>query len=410
LGSRSIFRITLRAVILCLVPAFVASAATPAAADAGACGYLLRSMAAQPAGAVLLASYPSEHRGVLSKAAYTYDNAVTAIALVGCGQVAQAQRIGDALLLAQDHDRYWHDGRLRNGYAAGAVGTGPIRLPGWWDPKAKRWMEDAYQAGSDSGNMAWAMLALLALHAASGEPRYRDGALRLARWVDGMLDARGAGGFVGGYLGNEPAPQRLQWKSTEHNTDLAAAFGLLARVSGDAHWLQRAALASGFVDAMWLPACGCFAVGSGEDGVSINPLLALDAQAWPLLALPGMAERQAAVLATIDARLRFGDGYTYSQAGGGLWTEGSAQVLLLRRLVHPQAPTQALRAAIDTERTPNGGYFASGAPATPTGFMLATDPSQPRVYFHLEHLGAAAWVALAQQDYDPFTGGRSLPR
>jgi hypothetical protein len=39
-----------------------------------------------PAGAVLLASYPSEHSGVLSKVAFTYDNAVAAIALVGCGQ------------------------------------------------------------------------------------------------------------------------------------------------------------------------------------------------------------------------------------------------------------------------------------------------------------------------------------
>ena len=77
-------------------------------------------MAAQPAGAVLLASYPSERSGALSQAAFTYDNAVAAIALVACGQIDQARRIGDALLLALDHDRYWHDGRLRNGYAAGA--------------------------------------------------------------------------------------------------------------------------------------------------------------------------------------------------------------------------------------------------------------------------------------------------
>jgi hypothetical protein len=41
--------------------------------------------------------------------------------------------------------------------------------------------------------------------------------------------------------------------------------------------------------------------------------------------------------------------------------------------------------------------------------MLATDPTKPRVYFHLEHLGASAWAALADQGYNPFTGGRSLP-
>jgi hypothetical protein len=398
--------------LCCAAPLAAAQVEAQAQAQtnpAAACGYLARSMAMLPPGAVLLASYPSEHSGVLSNVAFTYDNAVAAIALMGCGQPAQAARIGDALLLALDHDRYWHDGRLRNGYAAGAIGAGVLRLAGWWDPKAQRWLEDGYQAGSDSGNIAWAMLALLRLHAASGEQRYLDGALRLARWVEGTLDTRGAGGFIGGYFGNEPAPQRLRWKSTEHNTDLAAAFGLLGRASGDAHWLQRAALASAFVDAMWNSDCGCFAVGTGEDGESVNPLLALDAQAWPLLALPGMLALHAAALHTIDARLRFESGYTYSQAGGGLWIEGTAQMALLLRLLHQESRARTLRATIDAQRTTDGGYYASGAAATPTGFMLATDPSVQRVYFHLEHLGAAAWVALAQQGVNPFTGGRSLP-
>ena len=388
--------------------AAAAGPATPAAASA--CGYLAQSMAAQPAGAVLLPSYPSEHSGALSAAAFTYDNAVAAIALVGCGQVEAARRIGDALLLALDHDRYWHDGRLRNGYAAGAIRAGPLKLAGWWDRKTQRWLEDAYQAGSDTGNMAWAMLALLTLQAASGDARYRDGALRVARWVEGTLDARGVGGFVGGYFGNEPAPQRLGWKSTEHNTDLAAAFGRLARVSDDEHWQQRAAAAAGFVAAMWHADCGCFAVGTAEDGVTVNPLLALDAQIWPLLGLPGaVAARHSLVLQTIDRRLRFESGYTYSEAGGGLWVEGTAQVAVLLELLHREPRVRALRAAIDRERTANGGYYASGTAALPTGFMLATDPDKPRVYFHLEHLGAAAWAALAQQGYDPFTGGRSLP-
>ena len=391
-----------------LVLAALPGAAQAASATVPACGYLAQSMAAQAAGAVLLASYPSERSGVLSKAAFTYDNAVAAIALVGCGQIALARHIGDALLLALDHDRYWHDGRLRNGYAAGTIRAEPLKLAGWWDLEAQRWLEDSYQAGSDSGNMAWAMLALLTLHAASGDSRYRDGALRLARWVEGTLDTRGAGGFVGGYFGNEPAPQRLRWKSTEHNTDLAAAFGLLARVTGDAHWRQRASVAANFVAAMWNPGCGCFAVGTAEDGVTVNPMLALDAQVWPLMALPGAMTQYAPTLETIDRSLRFEAGYTYSEAGGGLWIEGTAQVAVLLELLHRDERARALRAAINGQRTADGGYYASGAPATPTGFMLATDPTRPRVYLHLEHLGAAAWAALADQGYNPFTGGRSL--
>jgi hypothetical protein len=42
--------------------------------------------------------------------------------------------------------------------------------------------------------------------------------------------------------------------------------------------------------------------------------------------------------------------------------------------------------------------------------MLATDPGTPRVYFHLEHLGAAAWAALADRGYNPFNGGRRPAR
>lgn len=110
----------------------LSTGAQAAPAPPSACAYLTQSMATQPPGAVLLPSYPSEHSGALSAAAFTYDNAVAAIALVACGQVALGRRIGDALLLALDHDRYWHDGRLRNGYAAGAIRAEPLRLAGWW--------------------------------------------------------------------------------------------------------------------------------------------------------------------------------------------------------------------------------------------------------------------------------------
>jgi hypothetical protein len=375
-----------------------------------ACGYLARTMRMQPPGAVLLASYPGERSGPLSDAAFVYDNSIAAIALVACGQLTQARRIGDALLLALDHDRYWHDGRLRNAYRAGTVSTDALKLAGWWDSKARRWLEDRYQAGSDSGNIAWAMLALLTLQANTGDERYRDGALRLARWVESRADTRGAGGFTGGDFGHEPTPQHLAWKSTEHNTDLAAAFSWLGRATADAHWQDRAGAAQRFVASMWRSDGAYFAVGVAEDGVKVNPLLALDAQIWPLMALPGAGSQYASALATSDRRLRFDTGYTYSEAGGGLWSEGTAQVAVLLELLHREGDARAVRASLQTQRAEDGGYFASNVAATPTGFMLATDPTQPRVYFHLEHLGAAAWAALSEQRYNPFVGRSDLPR
>jgi hypothetical protein len=336
---------------------------------------------------------------------------VDAIALVACGQLSLARRIGDALLLAMDHDRFWHDGRLRNAYAAGALSaSSPVKLAGWWDPKAGKWLEDRYQVGSDTGNTAWAMLALLTLEAGTGDPRYRDGARRLARWVEGQADTRGPGGFTGGEFGHEPTPQHQTWKSSEHNTDLVAAFRWLARTTGDAHWQTRAREAQEFVSAMWRADSGYFAVGTGEDGVSINPLLALDAQIWPLMAIPGAATGYDAALATSERRLRFENGYTYSEAGGGMWSEGTAQVVALLELLHRDSAARTVQVSLQTQRAQDGGYYASNVPATPTGFMLATDPTKPRVYFHLEHLGAAAWAALAEQRFNPFTGRSELPR
>jgi len=375
-----------------------------------ACRHLAQRMKQEPAGAVLLASYPSEHGGPLSGAAFIYDNALAAIALSACGQLGEARRIGDALLLAMDHDRFWHDGRLRNAYAAGAINTQTVKLAGWWDPKMQKWLEDRYQVGSDTGNTAWAMLALLTLEMDTGDTRYRDGALRLAHWVEGTADVRGAGGFTGGQFGHEPTPQRVAWKSTEHNTDLAAAFRWLARTTGDAHWQERASAAQDFVTAMWRPESGYFAVGVTEDGVTLNPLLALDTQIWPLMAIPGAVSRYADALVTCERRLHYQTGYTYSEAGGGLWSEGTAQVIVLLELLHRDSAARAAQASLQTQRAEDGGFYASDVPATPTGFMLATDPTKPRVYFHLEHLGAAAWVALAEQRFNPFTGRSELPR
>src|SRR4026207_1485296 len=106
-------------------------------------------------------------------------------------------------------------------------------------------------------------------------------------WVAQWADTRVTGGFTGGTFGHEPTPEVRTWKSTEHNTDLAAAFGLLATRTGDSRWRDMARAAKPFADRLWDPAGACFPAGTAEDGVTDNPILALDAQVWPLTALPG---------------------------------------------------------------------------------------------------------------------------
>jgi hypothetical protein len=397
-------------IVLLLVIALSAGGAWSATpAQGSACDYLRSLFSPLARGPLLLASFPTAEEGPLHNSAFLYDNAVAATALVGCGDTALARRIGDALLIALDHDRFWRDGRLRNSYAAGAVKkNGPLKLPGWWDADQQRWLEDRYQVGSDSGNMAWAMLALLALDKASGDIAYRAGAARIGQWVATQQDQRGTPGFTGGTFAHEPDPEQVRWKSTEHNTDLAAAYARLAQFD-PGRWREPARVAAQFVAAAWDAKRGCFATGTGDDGVTINPIIVLDAQAWPPLALASVASHTAAALECTQKYLSFEGGYAYSEVRDGVWTEGSAQMLLLLKLLKRDAEAQQLRKVIEKQRTPEGSYYAAGTQRLPTGFMLATDPLQPRLYYRLPHLGAVAWVALAERGFNPFTGEFALP-
>ncbi len=352
--------------------------------------------------AVFIASYPTATDKTLGNVAFLYDNAAAALALVGCGDTAHAARIGDAILAAQAHDRFWKDGRLRNAYLAGPVGN-PVKLGGWQD--GANWAEDGYQVGSDTGNLAWAMLALLALHHANAGDKYLQGALRIARYVEKSFAPPG---FTGGTFGGEPKPQQNTWKSTEHNIDLAAAFARLGEATHDAHWAMRAAQARALIAVLWDKACGCFAAGTGLDGKTPNHFLALDAQLWPLLALPGGVTRYGAALKTARTKMAVDGGFAYSQARGAVWTEGTAQAALLAALMKQPQEAARLMAVVEKNRSPGGGYFAADRNAD-TGFRLDTDASQARRYFHMAHLGALAWAALAQRRFNPFTFAPTLP-
>ena len=391
-----------RAAIAAVLAIFALLLAAPAHAAPDACAVLARQVDGAGQGAVFVASYPTATDKTLKHVAFLYDNAAAALALTGCGDIAHAVRIGDAILAALDHDRFWKDGRLRNGYLAGPPAN-PVKLAGWQE--GANWAEDGYQAGSDTGNMAWALLALLGLYNDGAGDKYRQGALRLAKYVEKSFDAPG---FAGGTFGGEPAPQHNGWKSTEHNIDLAAAFTQLAEATQDSHWILRANQARELAAAMWDKRCGCFAAGTGLDGRTPNHFLALDAQLWPLLSLPGGVARYSAALKTARNKMMVGDGFSYSEAGKAVWTEGTAQAALLASLMHQQEQALQLLGVVERARAPDGSYFAADRD-TDTGFRLDTDPAQARRYFHLPHLGALAWTALAQRSFNPFTGKKALP-
>jgi hypothetical protein len=367
----------------------LALVAGPAVADtlgAACADAISAALAAMPAGPVLLNSYIVEPGGgdfdvTQANAAYVYDNALAGLALLAAGRPDQARRLADALAAAQAHDRFFTDGRLRDAYMAGKM-TAPAKLPGWRDKQAGHWAEDPYQAGSQTGPIAWAMLLWLALG-------MRAPAQRAADFINRTL--RAPRGYYGGFYGFEPNPQKLTWQSTEQNTDLFAVFSKLGAAPDAAH-------AKNFVSAMLDPKTGCFGAGLSGTG-AVNPLLAADASIWPYLA--GLGDAVSA--RTAIKRLDRGSGIGFSESSTSIWLEGTAFASLALR--GPEAAS-FLR-TIAANRAPNGYVYATVAPMLATG--LAVGPAtggQPELafnYYRRPSLSATAWAVLAALGKNPLT-------
>jgi hypothetical protein len=78
-------------------------------------------------------------------------------------------------------------------------------------------------------------------------------------------------------------------------------------------------------------------------------------------------------------------------------------------LTGQQAEADSLIRLLATMRASDGSYYASSTDALPTGIMLETDPSKPRQYFHIAHLAAVSWVAIAERRYHPFVRKSAPP-
>lgn len=340
------------------------------------------------------------------KAAFTYDNALAAIALRACGDLDGAKRIGAAILQASEADRSGSAGRLRNAYRPGPVHETPVPPMGWWNSTEGRWDEDAYQVSSATGNLAWAALALLTLADATQDPRYAEGAARIARWAAGAsADDRAPAGFAGGLYGYDDAAQPLGWKSTEHNVDLAAVFDWLGRVQPDGAWYSNAALARSFVSDLWDAEAGRFYVGTLPDGVSINRKNSgLDAELWPLLLDKAPREWRRA-LVYVEQHHTVRPGFDFNDDQDGVWWEGTAQAALVYRAVGNDPKADRLLKALGRRFSPGGLVWATDAARVTTGLALSpTSTTDDFYYFRLPHLGATAWAALAARAWNPFTG------
>src|SRR5258707_665013 len=126
-------------------------------------------------------------------------------------------------------------------------------------------------------------MALAKLYNPTGGSSYLNGALKLGKWiVNNPFDTRGAGGYT---TGADAANSPFLNKQTEYNIDAFALFVMLAGLTGDVTWADRAEHARNFVNAMFNSTGGFFWIGTGTDGIAINqgniPELS---QTWSFLA------------------------------------------------------------------------------------------------------------------------------
>jgi hypothetical protein len=225
---------------------------------------------------------------------------------------------------------------------------------------------------------------------------FRPAADRAADWI--AKRASGPAGFIGGFLGHEPAPQAMTWTSTEHNLDVAIAFRRLGR--------PEAAFAAAFVARMWEPAEDRFVSGLTPEGTR-NPHSAIDANIWPLLAgaphpqaLDWVLSRHGLPAGAPRAEI---DGVDFDTDRDGIWLEGTAITALWLRRTGETALAARFRATLAANTAPNGLIYACTTPTLTTGLSTGLDASAPPfLYYRRPHIAPTAWAVLAALGVNPF--------
>jgi hypothetical protein len=358
-------------------------------------------------------SYAHDTTWALNQA-YTYTNALALLSFLSRGNpddLARASILGDAFAFAQDNDRWFQDGRLRNAYRTGDIKdriTGKVLLPGWWRPDSLRWTEDRYQVGTYTGEMAWLIIAWLTYDDVTGTMRYLTDAESLGRWVIRNCYGRtGRPGFRGGFEGPDTTPPAplLPWKSTEHNLDLYAAFTRLGHTTDDSTWLYWADSALAFVRQMWDSATGRFWTGT-QDSATIDTLGILDAQTWGLLATRDHRYDPALDWALANCRRDISgfSGFHFGAVRDGIWWEGTGQACCAFQFKAELARSDTFLGNIqDWQRNAPGGNSAAIVTCCPESIFTGIYRFWGRwYYFARRDIGATAWYLFSELYYNPF--------
>jgi hypothetical protein len=348
---------------------------------------------------------------------YSYDMAMTVLALAYAGNTEQAAKVADALLFAFENDRKFPvtERGVRNGYASGS----PVSFPGWvsetgkapfaklagtFDSAENIWKEDFYSDSYVTGNNAWILLAFLKIYSTTHDQKYLNAAFRLAAYLLTLKDDVN-GGFKGGWDGFDNMQTKATYASTEHNIDLYSAFRQLGNIvkktdeAAAKAYYAAAEHAENFVFSMYHAEEGFFYTGTTNDGVSVNnTIYPLDANTWAIQSFYNEPEFDAEkVMLYIENNFRdpASGFYKFSdKTPTGYWTEGSYQKIVSDLVLGHTDKYQAQLEQLNAEAKPDGSITAANIDGLKTGFYIS-DGSE-WIYDHRVSVGATAWKALAE--------------
>ena len=364
----------------------------------------------------MLRSYDTDNI-YIKNAAFSYDNALAAMAFLSAGRKAEAAKLLDSFVYAVENDRFM-PGRVRNAYAAGDITAfpgwdGSARLPGWYDAEDGQWYEDRYQSGTNVGNTSYVALALLQYDAVYGEEKYLNTAAALMDWViENCSD--GNPGFTAGYdgwpEGGAESTYVFTYKSIEHNIDAYAAFRQLYARTGEQRYADAAGSALAFIETMYDGKKHIFYTGTQDDGVTASvDNLVLDAQVWACMALGDAFAPYEASLSVVAAMRTPEGGYPFcaSNINGGWWAEGTAYTALMYRLRGEDEEAAAAFKALESIQLESGLFPAATVDNLSTGFGLFD--GSPWEYSTAPHIAPTAWFVMAVNGFNPYVFMASTP-
>ena len=359
----------------------------------------------------MLRSYLTDNL-YIRNAAFSYDNALAAMAFLSTGHKEEAEQILNSFVYAVENDRY-RAGRVRNAYCAGDITAFPgwesgAKLPGWYDKEAGEWYEDRYQTGSNVGNTSYVALALLQYDAAYGNEKYRQTAAALMDWVIDECGRSDTPGFTGGYdgwpEGGSDTTYVFTYKSIEHNIDAYAAFRQLYAMTGDKKYQEAAESALALIKSMYDGERGLFCTGTGEDGVTpARDNIVLDAQVWACMALGDAFTPYEDALETVASMQTPEGGFPFCAANenGGWWAEGTAYTALMYRLRGEDEQAVTAMNALQGIQLESGLFPAATVIDLSTGFELFD--GSPWLYGKDPHIAPTAWFVMAAEGFNPYS-------